>query len=349
MRKQRFAAFQVACTYVGTVVGAGFASGQEIYHFFGRFGAWGYLGIALALFLFSYLGYQMMLLGHRVKARSFREVSNFLFGPWIGGFINAVLLLMLFGVTVAMLAGSGELFRERMNLPFDVGVSITIAVTFLTLFRGIDGILKANSVIVPIMVSFVLFAAVRAFMTPHSLYHAYHISLYLAGKPLLAGISAVVYGSFNVGLAAGVLIPVGADIGDKTVLQMGSRWGASALAFMLMAVTFTLFIHYPQATAYAVPMGYVATTLGRFLQWMFVLVLWGEIYSTLVGNVYAMVAQIPMSSRMLQALVALILLGIAFLFSQIGFAAIVAYGYTVFGYVSLLLLLTILWPRSKQA
>lgn len=346
MHKQRFKSFQVACTYVGTVVGAGFASGQEIFHFFGRFGTWGYLGIGLAVFLFAFLGYEMMNLGHRLNAQSFREVSYYLFGKWLGNVVNIVLLLMLFGVTVAMLAGAGELFRERMNLPFDIGVAVTMVVTFLTLLRGIDGILKANSVIVPIMVSFVLFASLRALFSHNSIYNAFHAGNYLAGRhPLFAAISAIIYGAFNVGLAAGVLIPLGADVANAAVLKTGARWGATALGLMLVAVTFTLFVHYPHATSFAVPMGYVATTLGSVMQWLFVSVLWGEIYSTLVGNVYAMTTQIPNTSRLLSALYAVGILAVAFLFSQVGFAAMVAYGYTIFGYVSVLLLLSMLWPR----
>lgn len=44
--------FQVAATYVGAVMGAGFASGQEIQQFFARFGYWGLVGVVLSSFLF---------------------------------------------------------------------------------------------------------------------------------------------------------------------------------------------------------------------------------------------------------------------------------------------------------
>lgn len=345
---QRIRAFQVACTYVGTVVGAGFASGQEIFHFFGRFGLWGYVGIAVSVFLFAWLGYQMMYLGHRLQAQSFRDVSRYLFGPWLGDALNAIMMLMLFGVTVAMLAGAGELFWERMRLPVDIGIAVTVVVTFVTLLFGINGILKANSVIVPVMISFVLFAFLRTLMLPQSIYNSYHAAMFIQTPHLvLAGISAVIYGALNVGLAAGVLIPLGAGMNDVAILRTGARWGAAALGFMLVAVTFTLFVHYPRAISFAVPMGYVATTLGSTMQWLFVAVLWGEIYSTLVGNVYAMTTQIPNSSKLVSALFAVLILAVGFLFSQVGFTALIAYGYTAFGYVSILILLVLLWPRKE--
>ncbi|MBC8080240.1 MAG: hypothetical protein H7X86_07830, partial [Gorillibacterium sp.] len=47
---------QVAFTYVGTIVGAGFASGQEILQFFTRYGWMAVPTISVAAFLFIWLG-----------------------------------------------------------------------------------------------------------------------------------------------------------------------------------------------------------------------------------------------------------------------------------------------------
>lgn len=346
-RRRGWTAFQVCCTYIGTVVGAGFASGQEVYQFFGRFGDWGYAGIPIAVLLFSWIGYRMMLLGHRLHARSYHEVNRYLFGSVMGRMMDIILMLMLLGVTVAMVAGAGELFRERIGVSFWVGAGATLLITFLTLFRGMDGVLRANSVIVPLMVSFVMFAFLRSLWLQgtHAPFAASHFLNH--GHPVLAGISALIYSALNVTLAAGVLIPLGADIDDLTALRMGARGGATALGAMLLAVTITLFAHYPQALAYQVPMGYVAHQLGSAWQWIFVFVLWGEVFSTLVGNVYAIGAQFAGESQQRFMLVTGGILLLALGMSQIGFSNIVHYGYTLFGWASLTMLAALLWPRPQ--
>src|SRR5690242_12070807 len=53
---------RVAFTYIGTVVGAGFASGQEILQFFTRYGSLATLTIALSTVLFIWIGIQLMLM-----------------------------------------------------------------------------------------------------------------------------------------------------------------------------------------------------------------------------------------------------------------------------------------------
>ena len=45
-------AIRIGLTYIGTVVGAGFASGQEIFRFFVVFGSNGFWGLSSASFYF---------------------------------------------------------------------------------------------------------------------------------------------------------------------------------------------------------------------------------------------------------------------------------------------------------
>ena len=45
VKGNRVTTFKVAATYIGTVIGAGFASGQEILQFFSVFGNMGILGL----------------------------------------------------------------------------------------------------------------------------------------------------------------------------------------------------------------------------------------------------------------------------------------------------------------
>lgn len=46
--------FQIAAVYVGTVVGAGFATGREIVEFFTRYGIYGFIGILIARLYFYF-------------------------------------------------------------------------------------------------------------------------------------------------------------------------------------------------------------------------------------------------------------------------------------------------------
>jgi uncharacterized membrane protein YkvI len=89
---------QVGFTYAGTVVGAGFATGQEILQFFTRYGWPATLSICLSTLLFVSLGIKLMLLAHDLKARSYEDMNTFLFGRSIGRWTNLFTLFKMLGV-----------------------------------------------------------------------------------------------------------------------------------------------------------------------------------------------------------------------------------------------------------
>jgi Uncharacterized membrane protein len=71
---------KVITVYAGTVIGAGFASGQEIMQFFISFGVYGLWGAGLATVLFVYLGLLVMLLAVRLQAVNYQDLLRYLLG-----------------------------------------------------------------------------------------------------------------------------------------------------------------------------------------------------------------------------------------------------------------------------
>ncbi|UUZ79929.1 hypothetical protein LJK88_33630 [Paenibacillus sp. P26] len=140
---------QISFTYIGTVVGAGFATGQEILQFFTRYGWMATLTIGIACALFVWLGIKLMLIAHELNAKSYEDLNNLLFGPKIGGYVSLFTLITLFGVTTVMLAGGGSVFKEQLHLPGQSGMLFTPLLTYMLLMKGMDAIIAVNSIVVP--------------------------------------------------------------------------------------------------------------------------------------------------------------------------------------------------------
>ena len=104
---------QIAAVYVGTIVGAGFATGREIVEFFSQYGFYGFIGIILTGYLFILLGTKIMLLALSINAQTYQELNSYLFGQKWGWIINLLFFIMLFGVTAVMLSGAGAVFEEQ--------------------------------------------------------------------------------------------------------------------------------------------------------------------------------------------------------------------------------------------
>lgn len=71
---------KIASIYVGTVIGAGFASGREIIEFFGVYGIKGIWGMAISGILFSLIGSLLLVKVYNNKIKGFDELVSTLFG-----------------------------------------------------------------------------------------------------------------------------------------------------------------------------------------------------------------------------------------------------------------------------
>ena len=80
---KKLSAISIAFTYVGTLVGAGFASGQELKKYFVDFGVYGIVGLILASFLFFYLGKKIMILCKENNIGPDDKLLNFLSNKFV--------------------------------------------------------------------------------------------------------------------------------------------------------------------------------------------------------------------------------------------------------------------------
>ncbi len=92
LKNKGLSVFSIAATYIGTVVGAGFASGQEVLQFFGYHGVKGFVGLFAAAIMFIVYGYSILLLGNKLDAASHYEVIMDIGGPFFGKIIDYVII-----------------------------------------------------------------------------------------------------------------------------------------------------------------------------------------------------------------------------------------------------------------
>lgn len=332
MGNRMLAVCRIGFTYIGTVVGAGFASGQEIMQFFTRFGPQGIWGIVVVTLLFSWLGTRMMVMGVRLKASSYEELNRFLFGPRWGKWMNRFVGVVLFGVTTAMMAGTGALFREQLGWSFHLGVILTAVVAFGVIVRGLDGILSVNSLIVPMMFLFTLLVVVNGWHQPEAAQWLTAPTHQVDGQWWL---SAVTYVAFNLAMSQAVLVPMGNEVADERLLTAGGWLGGIGLGVMLLASHFAMTLEMPEILRMEIPIATVIAALGKAMKYFFLLVMWGEIFTTLIGNVYGLAAHLRecLPFRLNTIMAGIFIVG--YVCSLIGFPTFVSFVYPLFGYCGL--------------
>ena len=65
---------RIAANFAGTIIGAGFASGQELTQFFVAYGSMGLTGLLITCLLFTWLTIQVLEISYQIHATSYHEL-----------------------------------------------------------------------------------------------------------------------------------------------------------------------------------------------------------------------------------------------------------------------------------
>lgn len=338
------AAFQIAAVYVGTVVGAGFATGKEIVEFFSRFGFFGLLSILMSGYLLIYMGAKLMRMAARIGAESYQEFNLYLFGKGLGRMINILMLLMLLGVSAVMLSGAGAIFEEQLGLTKNTGVFLTIALSVVIMLVGIKGIFAVNTFVVPLMISFSLMLMILSIGLPHFTQQLLWIPHVEDGWKTV--VSPFSYTAFNLALAQAVLVPIANEMKDDWSIKWGGILGGTALTVILLSSHFTL-IMLPDLHKYEIPMAVIMKNVSSGFYWVFVLVIYSEIFTSIIGNVFGLDRQLKQLTSIPTIASITLIFGVSYAISLVDYGKLLSYLYPLFGYVSLIFFV-LLWMKPLE-
>lgn len=337
--------FRVAATYMGTVVGAGFASGQEALRFFAAYGRYGLWGLALATVLLCAYGILIMDLGHRLGARSHREVLHYACGPRVGAWADAAVSAFLLAILSIMIAGAGAVAAEQLRLPPWAGALFTAALTVGTVLSGLSGLMAANGIVVPVLTLLV------GGLTLYSV--SFHGLAPGPVAPALAAapnwfISAWLYAGYNLVLAISVLAPLGAEVPDRGALALGGLAGGLGLGAMGVGMHLALGIHLPEAGDFQVPMLFLARFHPGPVQFAYTFILWAEIYTTAMASVFGLARRAASARPGGYRTAAVAAVCLALVGAPLGFSRLVGTLYPAFGVgsVAVLVLLAVKAARG---
>lgn len=288
--------------------------------------------IFIASLLFVWLGTKTMLLAHQLQAHSYEDLNLYLFGQKVGPWINALTFFILFGITSVMLAGAGAIFHEQLHLSYQFGLLFTVLLTYTVLLRGVEAILVVNTIVVPFIIALTIIIVHTAL---HSAHPDNWLQLSSSYSPFKIWLAPLLYTAFNLALAQAVLVPIGSTIKEKRVLLWGGIIGGCGIGLMLLAGHFALSSQMPAVIHVEIPMGMLLGGLGKGVQLLFVLVIFAEIFTTFIADVYGLARQLEQRMKLDQRVIIIAILIVSYAVSQIGFKTLLSTLYPLFGAISL--------------
>lgn len=331
-------AAKVAALFVGAVIGAGFASGQEILQFFGVYGRLGIIGALGCALAFAYLMAAIQLAAVRLGAENYRDVLMYFLGSGLGRAVDLLSSGMLAGGLVVMMAGSGAVLHQQLGISQVYGILLLMVLTVMVLYHGLTGVVMVNIVLVPLKIMLVLIVAVLAGFAGQA--------TALPVTPEECGIrwlwSAVLYVSYNLVVPLAVLSSLGRCLRPRDAVS-GAVLGGVVLGVTAALVTWAIVRHLPVAAGYQVPMLYLAGRVSPALQAMVSVIVWLAVFTTAIANAHGLVSRMadPGSGRYRRLGIVLVLCLMPL--ALFPFADLVRFLYPLFGYLGLVLIAAVIF------
>lgn len=147
----------ITLVIIGALIGAGFASGQEIFSFFYIYGKNGIYGILIMSILIGIFIYKSLKIIYQKQVYNYNDFLNlFIKNTKIRNVILWIVNVLLLVSFYIMVAGFGAYFEQEIGINRIIGSIVLNLLCVIVFFSNIKGVLKASNLIVPFLIFFIL-------------------------------------------------------------------------------------------------------------------------------------------------------------------------------------------------
>lgn len=342
---------KVALAFVGIIVGAGFASGQEVMQYFVAFGINGLWGAVISAVVMTVMALIILQLGSYFKAGEHGEVFRRVSHPVFSRLLDLGVVLTLFSTGFVMFAGAGANLNQQWGLPLWVGALIMVTLVAAAGMLDVDKVTTVIGAITPFIIVFITVACVYTILSGDlsSLERLDAASEDVATTLPNWFVAGVNYTSFNLMVAVSMAVVIGGNMFNPRVAGRGGLLGGLIYSGLLLISAVTLFLTVETVGADDMPMLTIINQLNPVLGQVMAVVVYGMIFNTALGMFYALGRRLTarQPERFRPIYIVTVLVG--FVLSFVGFRELVGYVYPILGYMGLLLIAVMLvaWVRGR--
>lgn len=332
---------KVVFVIIGTFIGAGFASGQEIYLFFFSYGINGLIGILISSILMGYVIYKTLKIIKQYNVQNYKEFLEIIIykkttkynkNSSIAKVINLVVNTFTLVTFFIMIAGFGTYFAQEFGINQLVGSFILATITYIILNTSVKGVVKANGIIVPILI---ILVGIIGILNLKNLPLLQIKNYMILNNNIGFILQAILYASYNSILLIPVLITLNKYIKNKKQIIKISILSSVIIAIMSTLIFLLLTKVDVDIEKLEMPAVYVVSNMFYILKYLYGFVILGSIFTTTISLGMSFLQNTSKNEKSYSH-IALIMCITSVIVSKIGFSNLVNLLYPVFGYLGLL-------------
>ena len=318
---------------MGTLVGAGFASGREIYLFFNQYGHFGLIGITISSIITCLIIYTVLDIVLKGKIEHYGELLeklnpkhkkiNILFHYIVDSFM----LISFFIMT----AGFSAYMKQNYTIPTYISSTIFIILCYLVFQKNLQGMMKINSYLVPFLLCCIIFLGIK------NIPYLIETKMAIEVPTKQAGffISSMLYASYN----SIVLIPILVSMKQYNKNKKNNLIIAILSGITMLILSFCIYGLLLKGQFFIkdleLPLLQITLEYGKIFYYIYSFVIIFSIFTSAIATGYSFLENVSKNPKSYQKNLILISI-IAIFVSNIGFSNLVQTLYPIFGILGIL-------------
>lgn len=320
---------KIVFVIIGTIVGAGFASGQEIHIFFGKYGKYGIIGLVFSCILTGAIIYKTLEVSRKEKITTYKKLLNKLIGVEKSFFIvtiNIIISIFLGISFIVMAAGFGAYFSQEFGISSITGCLLMCCLCFVVLKNKNDGIIKINEIGMPALILLIIELGIILKMD-------FKLKMPNVGLTKIV-INPILYTSYNTITLIPVLVNITNTINSKKSNLLISSL-CSIILMILGTIIFNLIEGINNISQIQLPMISAAKKAGSTSAFLYGIVILIAMFTSAVSSGFALIKNTSCSEKRNYKLL-IILSVVSVIVCNFGFSNLINILYPIFGYLGII-------------
>ncbi len=335
----------IALTYVATVIGAGFASGQEILSYFVVYGKKSIYSLMGVCVLFILCALCVMMRVDKNDINGFDEYICSIAPKKACNFIKICVMLFMLVSFCSMVSGSGELFYSSLKINRIFGMGAMMLLCVVVFWFDIKAILTVNAVLAPIMAVSLFFLGIYSFVFRDVATFSSTLVTSLCKNYIISGL---IYASYNLLSAIVIIAGLKELITKRSVCIGASVIGGGALFIISIAIWASIKLYYGKIILGELPFLSIVSRNGKMLEIIYSLSLYFSMFTTAISCGYGVFNYLMTSLKIKKLTAIIILIAASCPILLFGFSGIVKHIYSLFGYLGIILIVYVLCDGVKM-
>ena len=329
---------------IGTLIGAGFASGQEIYIFFYQYGMDGILGIIISSLLLGIVTYKVLHICKEKKVTNYKVfLKSFIKNEKQLEVFNTIINIFILITFYIMIAGFGAYFEQQFGIHFIIGSSILALICYFVFLKDVSGLIKVSQYIVPLLMGSLFIMGIFVLDFKNILEICHYVPQNTSWKWIL---DSILYGSYNTILLIPVLITLRNLVSKKKERGMVSLFVIILVTILSLVVFFILTKIDVDIKNLEMPAVYVASKISPIFRYIYGFIILSSILTTSISLGTSLLENIVQDKKKHKRYAIFICVS-AILVSNIGFSNLVNLLYPIFGYIGIIQIIKISIQKSN--